>query len=125
MESVGTTTQQVSYDPSKPFESADKIQETVKYQVTAKPILSGCMTDRHGKLIGYTQQGTIIHNLNQSDCKRILKGDRPFNYFAEPLKDIVTTDKKVSEEQVPQHRQPVQYAENYIQRGLERDPNWY
>ncbi|MDC4847526.1 hypothetical protein OHV92_17960, partial [Acinetobacter baumannii] len=116
-ESVGPAVQQVSYDPSKPFESAEKIQETVTYQVTAKPVLSGCMTDRHGKLVGYTQQGTIIHGLNQSDCKRIIKGDRPFNYFAQqsvqqPVQQAV---QQVATNQAYQ-------ANNYVQEGLERNP---
>ncbi|WP_171496370.1 zonular occludens toxin domain-containing protein [Acinetobacter nosocomialis] len=117
-ESVGSTTQQVSYDPSKPFESADKIQETVTYQVTAKPVLSGCMTDRHGKLVGYTQQGTIVHDLNPSDCKRILKGDRPFDYFkAQPLSTGIVKD--VPQEQIQPKQQPIQYANNYVQSGLD------
>lgn len=54
-----------------------------KPAVTSKPVLSGCMTDKRGNLIGYTQQGTMIHGLKQSDCKRIINGDRPFNYFAQ------------------------------------------
>lgn len=72
----------VEYDPTKPFESAEKIQENVKYEVTAKPVLSGCMTDRSGKLRGYSQQGTFI-DVSEDDCKRIMSGDRPFNYFAQ------------------------------------------
>ncbi|UJX49864.1 hypothetical protein [Acinetobacter baumannii] len=75
------------------------------------------MTDRHGKLVGYTQQGTIIHGLNQSDCKRIIKGDRPFNYFAQqsvqqPVQQAV---QQVATNQAYQ-------ANNYVQEGLERNP---
>lgn len=116
-ESVGSTTQQVSYDPSKPFESADKIQETVTYQVTAKPVLSGCMTDRHGKLVGYTQQGTIVHDLNPSDCKRIIKGDRPFNYFAQ--NQYQQTSSQSTSTQVSNVVEPVQ-ANNQVQPNLQR-----
>lgn len=120
-ESVGPAVQQVSYDPSKPFESADKIQETVTYQVTAKPVLSGCMTDRHGKLVGYTQQGTIVHDLNQSDCKRIIKGDRPFNYFAQQSvsQAVQQPIQQVAPSQT--YQAPVQ-ANNYVQEGLQRNP---
>lgn len=76
-ESVG-----VAYNPSKPFESEQEIQKSITYQVTAKPVLSGCMTTRSGRLQGYTQQGTYI-DVSEADCKRIMSGDRPFNYFAQ------------------------------------------
>ena len=71
----------VQYDPNKPF-NQDDIQKVVSttYQVTAKPVFSGCMK-KNGKYYAYTQQGTKL-NVSQSDCKEMIEnGDRPFNYF--------------------------------------------
>jgi hypothetical protein len=47
-----TTTDQVSYNPSKPYD--DQIQESVSYQVTAKPVFSGCVK-KNGRYVAYTQ----------------------------------------------------------------------
>ncbi|WPO66393.1 zonular occludens toxin domain-containing protein [Acinetobacter haemolyticus] len=69
----------VLYDPNKPFDT-DELHKTVSYQPTTKPYLSGCMTDKNGNLVGYSQQGTRL-NVSQSDCQKIINGDRPFNYF--------------------------------------------
>ncbi|RZG71553.1 zonular occludens toxin domain-containing protein [Acinetobacter sp. WCHAc060025] len=72
----------VEYNPSKPFDQ-DDIQQVVSksYQVTAKPVFSGCML-KNGRYIAYTQQGTILKDVSQVDCKRLIKdNDRPFNYF--------------------------------------------
>lgn len=67
----------IDYSPSKPFKEVQ-----VSYQATAKPVFSGCMTDRKGNIVAYTQQGTIIHDIDKKDCQRVMNGDRPFNYFA-------------------------------------------
>lgn len=78
--SVGqSNTLQVSYNPDQPFKT-DQIQEQIQYEVTAKPVLSGCMTNSDGLYTAYTQQGTKL-KVSQSDCKKIMAGDRPFNYF--------------------------------------------
>lgn len=71
----------VSYNPNKPFDT-DQIQDSVHYDVTAKPVFSGCMSNRDGSFTGYTQQGTRLQ-VSQTDCKKIMSGDRPFNYFAQ------------------------------------------
>lgn len=71
------------YDPGQPFDQ-ESIQQSVKYEVSAKPVFSGCMK-QHGRYIGYTQQGTILHNVSQSDCAKLMAGDRPFNYFAKDV----------------------------------------
>lgn len=77
--SVGSV-QSVSYDPSKPFDD-ESIQSSISYNVTAKPVFSGC-TYMNGKYQAYTQQGTKL-NVTQDDCKKLIKdNDRPFNYFA-------------------------------------------
>lgn len=72
---------QVSYNPNKPFNDSE-IQENIAYEVTAKPVFSGCMF-KNGRYVAYTQQGTILHDVSQADCKRLVENnDRPFNYFA-------------------------------------------
>ena len=71
----------VSYNPNQPFD--ENIQKSVSYQVTAKPVFSGCMK-QNGKYVAYTQQGTILHDVSQSDCKKVIEnGERPFNYFTQ------------------------------------------
>lgn len=78
--SIGETNKQyVSYNPDKPFDQ-DDIQQSLQYEVTAKPILSGCMSNPDGSFTAYSQQGTKL-KVSQSDCQKIMSGDRPFNYF--------------------------------------------
>lgn len=70
----------VTYNPNQPFD--DKIQQSVSYQVTAKPVFSGCMKTGN-KYQAYTQQGTKL-DVSRQDCERLIKNnDRPFNYFAQ------------------------------------------
>lgn len=78
--SQGMTTQSVQYDPSNPYDT-ESIQQSVSYQVTAKPVFSGC-AKMNGRYQAYTQQGTKI-NVSEADCKKLInENDRPFNYFA-------------------------------------------
>lgn len=70
----------VSYNPNKPYD-IEHIQDTVQYEVSDKPIFAGCMK-KGSQYIAYTQQGTVMHGVSQSDCKRLIDdNDRPFNYF--------------------------------------------
>ena len=70
--------QLIKYNISKPYETVE-----VLYQVTAKPLFSGCIK-KNGKYFAYTQQGTLLPDVSQADCKRLIEyGDRPFNYFKE------------------------------------------
>lgn len=79
--SVGISKSDFEYDPSKPFEQ-DSIQQSVRYEVTAKPVFSGCVK-KNGRYYGYTQQGTLL-DVSQNDCRNLIENnDRPFNYFAE------------------------------------------
>ena len=65
----------VDYSPSDPFKPIN-----VQYEVTAKPVFSGC-TKFNGKYYAYTQQGTRL-DVDPSVCQRVIDdGDRPFNYF--------------------------------------------
>nr|WP_252714850.1 hypothetical protein [Acinetobacter baumannii] len=69
----------LQYNPNKPYD-VDVTQ--IQYEVTAKPVFSGCIK-KNGRYVAYTQQGTILHGVSQSDCKKLIdQGDRPFNYFA-------------------------------------------
>lgn len=70
----------ITYDPSKPYE-LESLQQSINYNVTAKPVFSGC-AKYNGRYVAYTQQGTILHDVSQSDCRKLIEnGDRPFNYF--------------------------------------------
>lgn len=70
----------VSYNPNKPFED-EEIQNNLTYEVTTKPVFSGCMK-KGSHYVAYTQQGTILKGVSQSDCQRLVEqNDRPFNYF--------------------------------------------
>ncbi|ENX18564.1 hypothetical protein F895_00002 [Acinetobacter sp. CIP 64.2] len=69
----------VDYNPNKPFDPV----VTGGYQVTAMPVFAGCMK-KNGRYVAYTQQGTILHDVSQADCRKVVEdGDRPFNYFVQ------------------------------------------
>ena len=64
------------YDSSNPYEyeySAPKMP-------TDTPMLSNTIIYK-GKCHAYSQQGTLMKNIKDSDCRRFAAGDRPFNYF--------------------------------------------
>lgn len=111
---------QVSYNPNKPFDNND-IQKNISYEVTVKPVFSGCMK-KNGRYVAYTQQGTILHDVSQSDCQRLMNGDRPFNYFAQNKIDQtdLTNIQKQSEVST-QINQPKKefYADNQVQDHLQ------
>lgn len=76
-ESTGNHIDQIviDYSPSDPFKPVQ-----VQYEVTAKPVFSGC-TKFNGRYYAYTQQGTKL-DVDPSVCQRVIDdGDRPFNYF--------------------------------------------
>ena len=84
----------VAYNPSQPFNN--DIQNQVSYEVTAKPVFSGCMKTGT-KYQAYTQQGTKL-DVSQADCERLIKdNDRPFNYFANNRSDMSSTETQRSE----------------------------
>lgn len=73
------------YNPQNPFED---LSSSIQYEVTAKPVFAGCMK-KNGRYVAYTQQGTILRNVSQEDCKRVVEyGDRPFNYFQQPQQTV-------------------------------------
>ena len=76
----GRVAQAVSYNPNNPYD--DAILDQITYEVTAKPVFSGCMKTNKG-YVAYTQQGTKL-NVSAQDCRNLIENnDRPFNYFAE------------------------------------------
>lgn len=85
----------VSYNPNQPYDN--EIQNQVSYQVTAKPVFSGCMKTGN-KYQAYTQQGTKL-DVSQADCEKLIQNnDRPFNYFA--TNNTVTERVPTSEQQL-------------------------
>ncbi|MCU4496797.1 zonular occludens toxin domain-containing protein [Acinetobacter ursingii] len=130
----------LNYSPEHPY---DVSGINVKYQVTAKPVFSGCMKTSKGYQ-AYTQQGTKL-NVDQYDCERLIKeNDRPFNYFAGQQNGLLAQDGTPSDRQISGQQDttqtvskmtPQQYAKylqyldedrqaqqanNYIQPNLQR-----
>ncbi|MDH2021025.1 zonular occludens toxin domain-containing protein [Acinetobacter ursingii] len=131
----------VKYSAAKPYD----VNYTVDYQVTAKPVFSGC-AKLGNRYQAYTQQGTKL-DVSQADCERLIKNnDRPFNYFAQGqqngllAKDGITPDRQVSGKQdtsqtvskmtPEQYTKYLQYlddnrqaqqANNYVQPNLQRN----
>lgn len=82
-QSTGNSMNQVviDYNPNKPFDT----QYTAQAQPTDFPKFAGCMK-KGTRYVAYTQQGTILHDVSQSDCRRVVEdGDRPFDYFKQPV----------------------------------------
>ncbi|HGW3560906.1 TPA: zonular occludens toxin domain-containing protein [Acinetobacter baumannii] len=68
----------VKYNPNKPY---DVDASQISYEITSKPVFSGCMK-KGSRYIAYTEQGTILHDVSQSDCRKLIENnDRPYNYF--------------------------------------------
>lgn len=108
----------IKYNPNRPY---DVDTSQIQYEVTAKPVFSGCMK-KHGKYVAYTQQGTVLHDVSQSDCRKLMEdGDRPFNYFqtqnsrAAPVNNVPS----YVPQQQPNNYQSYQ-ANNYVQPNLQR-----
>lgn len=125
----------VKYNPNKPFETQN-IQDSIQYDVTAKPVLAGCMTSKNGKLQGYTQQGTKL-DVSQEDCKKIIAGDRPFNYFSQQQQNQqfqTQQNTNIQQQQTTKTMSPTEYAkylqyleeqnqsQNYVQDNLRHNP---
>lgn len=66
-----------SYKLSDPFDYSYDVAPVP----TVHRVFSGCMFNKKGKLVAYDQQGSIIHDIDSSVCKRVLDGDRPFNPY--------------------------------------------
>lgn len=118
----------VFYNPDKPFEQ--DFQKNINYEVTAKPVFSGCMHS-NGKYTAYTQQGTKIE-VSQSDCEKLIKdNDRPFNYFKNDqntnqnmnaqASPVAQTEKPMTPEQYAKYLQYVEsQANNQVDPRLQQ-----
>lgn len=67
----------ISYDIRNPYYSEEQID--YQYTINEVPVLAGCSIFDN-KCSCYTQQMTVIPML-ESDCKRYMNGDKPFNPF--------------------------------------------
>ncbi len=69
-----------TYKANNPFDYS--------YDVAPAPtvhrVFSGCILSSSGKYHALDQQGTIIHDIDNSICKRVMNGDRPFNPYKQP-----------------------------------------
>lgn len=116
-------TTHVSYNPTKPFDS-EEIQKTISYEVTQKPVFSGCMK-KGNRYIAYTQQGTILNNVSQRDCMRLMNdADRPFDYFKKESNDAQLNNQSDSKNNIQQVSkryipQEIEQANNYVEPNLQ------
>lgn len=110
---------QPPYNPADPL----AFQPVTTPNVVNTRVFSGCVCTKKA-CTAYDQQGTKIDGFDRKLCKQIIKdsSSRPFDYFTKH--EVVTTQKEDSKDENLERYRPVHYAENYIQRGLERDPNW-
>lgn len=116
-------TYQISYNPADPYAA----QATGEYRATSLPKFSGCIK-YNGKYTAFTEQGTKIHDIHPSACKRLIEdNDRPYNYFKEnnnamaaqnynPQNNLQTNQQAVQQVLTPQ---PLQYANNDVQPHLQ------
>ncbi|HHB1650805.1 zonular occludens toxin domain-containing protein [Acinetobacter baumannii] len=84
----------VKYNPNKPYEvDTSKIE----YQVTSKPVFSGCMK-KGSRYVAYTEQGTILRDVSQSDCRKLIENnDRPYNYFKQQAQGFSNQPQQVQQ----------------------------
>lgn len=81
----------LNYDPNKPYDVSVKQD----YKVVNQPRFSGCMK-KGSVYVAYTEQGTILKDVSQSDCKRLLNdADRPYDYFND-RKSVVAQQQQTS-----------------------------
>lgn len=109
---------QVSYDPTIPFENND-IQKNISYEVTAKPVFSGCMKSGN-KYQAYTQQGTKL-DVSKRDCERLIQdNDRPFNYFKNENQNANSNNQSYTANNIQQtNQQPISQEINQANNIVE------
>lgn len=90
--------QQYQYDVSRPYD----FNPPVMYEIQQRPRLAGCIASK-STCSCYTQQATKI-DMSQSDCRRYVSGDRPFDYFAK--------EQERQYSQVQAQTQPVMYNQS-------------
>ncbi len=76
-------TYSIKYDYNDPF----NVKTDQQYTATSLPTFSGCIKYA-GKYYAYTNQGTLIKDINPETCKRVIdNAERPYNYFAQKKVD--------------------------------------
>ena len=75
--------------------------------VTAHQVFSGCMDG-----VPYDTQGTILHDAPKDLCKRVMKGDRPFNPYKQPEQAVNYEYASAKENiEIPNHPNPQEIIE--------------
>jgi len=75
--------------------------------VTAYQVFSGCMNG-----VAYDTQGTILHDAPKDLCKRVMKGDRPFNPYKQPEQAVNYEYASAKENpQIPNYPNPAEIIE--------------
>lgn len=98
----------IEYDPVKPYAT----KYVGSYQVTSKPVFSGCMKQGN-KYYAYSQQGTKL-DVSSSDCQKLIdQGDRPFNYFKGNNNELVNKDNLAQIDQQNSQQAPKMTPEQY------------
>lgn len=110
----------VKYNANNPYD--DSFKQNINYEVTAKPIFSGC-AKWNNKYYAYTQQGTKL-NVSQADCQKLMSGDRPFNYFVDNKQNQNINNQQYQQQNTTNQTQqrspqPVQMANNQVDPHLE------
>jgi len=116
----------VSYNPDKPYD----FKPDVQIQVRDFPRLTGCARDLQGKYRGIDQQGNLMPNISQADCKKWLNGERLFDYTKAPqqVQNNANFNNQISSQNDIQSAskrsipQEIEQANNYVEPHLERSP---
>lgn len=75
--------------------------------VTAHRVFSGCING-----VAYDTQGTILHDAPKDLCKRVMKGDRPFNPYKQPEQAVNYEYASAKENpQIPNYPNPQEIIE--------------
>lgn len=74
--------------------------------VTAHQVFSGCMNG-----VAYDTQGTILHDAPKDLCKRVMKGDRPFNPYKQPEQANYEYASAKENIEIPNHPNPKEIIE--------------
>lgn len=71
------------YNPNSPYD----VNYEPQLQPTDFPRFKNAIVF-NGKCTPYSQQGTVMQGVSSSDCFRLAKGDRPFDYFVQPQQQL-------------------------------------
>lgn len=105
----------INYNPARPYD----VSYTSNYIATSQPVFSGCVK-YNKKYYGYTEQGTLIHDIDPNTCKRLIEdNDRPYNYFKKQDQDRDLKEQQVH--QLTSRSAPVEYANNYVEPHLQQN----